>query len=393
MKEKYYSPTKLNRISYVYYSTKHNEYLHIYYTNTDEPDKYCIYEPVDIDKVRKSFTDKYSITDITPNIYNKWHTYFLNIVNKSYKHKKRITKDDYYIYCRRKLLRLIWDDTAYMISKPRNIQLLYDIIDGNIIPDVFRVGRYMLSGNYNHDTIFYSNRNKSFSAYGSKEDVTISQCIDINKLAFSYGYKSFADFKKNEKNNPCYVDYLRKLYNETLKKAIEWCDNNNFSYLINQGRAYTYFPYKDLAFFKPSDIGKYYDDDYDIYYNPLLNTFIYDVCFNKFHDYSYYTSHFSTEQWNAEDELIKMPTFTSPSEILAEIELSEVKQYDNDIMEYCLDNKIYYDKFYNCYGVRTVAEQIMIYNCICNYKRIAYRWLVDRGAKITLTKAEMNDIS
>lgn len=77
-----------------------------------------------------------------------------------------------------------------------------------------------------------------------------------------------------------------------------------------------------------------------------------------------------------------MPQFASPKAILAEIGLPAAKTYDKNFMDYYLDREIYYDHFWNEYGIRSKEEQLLIYDCICKYKHIAYNWFTDRGAKM-----------
>lgn len=364
-------PKGLNRNEYVYYCPEYTEHLHIYYLDIAEQEEYCVYEPINVNKTRELFMQKYNIKNIESNMIDKWHNFFFEAMNSIFRKKKKRKKD---VYTFSKLLRIECGDRAYMICKPKTTELLYDLIDGNIIFDIFQIGRFMIVNNIKHEEWFYDKLRNIFIKEKNINCISLPISIDVNLLADSFDYGSFDEFKKCEKNNICYALFLEMLRKVIIEKSQMWCKENHIKYLINIGKPYIYFPFTDIGFFN--------ENDRELYYCPFFNTLILDNGYDKFHDYSYYVKAYSNECWDSNDELIKVPHFASPKSILIETGLSVVKTYDNPYMNYYLGDKIYYDHFWNEYGIRNKEEQLLIYNCICKYKLIAYNWFIDRGAKM-----------
>lgn len=123
------------------------------------------------------------------------------------------------------------------------------------------------------------------------------------------------------------------------------------------------------------------------YYLPTYNLYIFGE-----QEYTGYCEKYSSDCWDSADELIKIPIFASPQSILKECGLSAEKKIDREYMDYCLDDEIYYDNFWNQYGIRTIEEQQLIYGCICKYKVMEYNWLTKRGARLMLTDQDKKDL-
>lgn len=367
------NPKGLNRNEYVYYSPEYPERLHIYHLDIDEQEEYYIYEPINVNETREEFMQKYNIKSIEDNMKDKWHGFFFDAMNKTYcRGKKKQKKHFGAAYS--KLLRIESGDTAYMICKPRTTQLLYDLIDGNMIFDVFQLGRYMIFGNTKRSELFYDKLQKKIIKEKNENCISVPQSISADQLAAPFGYNSFEEFKQQEKNNICYALFLKQLNKIIIDRSQEWCGENHIKCLINAGKPYLYFPYPDIGFYE--------EDEQKMYYCPFFNTLILDSGYDKFHGHGYYIKAHSNECWDSGDELIEVPQFASPKAILAEIGLPVTKTYDKNFMDYYLDREIYYDHFWNEYGIRSKEEQLLIYDCICKYKHIAYNWFTDRGAKM-----------
>lgn len=369
---KHYShPKGLNRNEYVYYSPKYKEHLYIYYLDVDEQEEFYIYEPINVNELRRSFMQKNDIKNIEDNMTDKWHSFFFDVMNSTYRKKRKRKK---FFYTLAKLLRIECGDRAYMVCRPKTTQLLYDLIDGNVVFDIFRIGRFMITANSKREDRFYDKFQKTVVKEKNENCISITPSIDVNLLVNSFGYDSFDEFKQHEKNNICYALFLKELHKVIIDKSQKWCMENHINYLINIGKTQIFFPYPDIGFLE--------ERDRDLYYCPFFNTLIYDKGYDKFHDYSYYITAYSNECWDSNDELIKVPVFASPKSILIETGLSVIKTYDKQYMDYYLDDKIYYDHFWNEYGIRNKEEQLLIYNCIYKYKLIARNWFIDRGARM-----------
>lgn len=367
---------KLERNGYVYYSPEFKENLRIYHLNIEDREEYCIYDPVNVNETRELFMQKNSIENIDDNMSDKWHKFFFDVMNSTYSKRNKRKKNSYIIYTSSKLLRIECGDRAYMICRPKTTELLYDLIDGKVVFDIFRIGRYMIANNIRREW-FYDKAQKMITKEKNENCVAVPPVIDVDMLVRSFGYESFDEFKKHEKNNICYALFLEKLRWAIIDGVQKWCMENHIKYLVNMGKGAVIFPYSGIGFLRERCI------DRALYYCPFFNALLYDnnECFRS-DDHDSYAASYSNEHWDSNDELIEVPVFASPETILTETGLSLTRTYDKDVMDYYLGDKIYYDNFWNEYGIRTKEEQLLIYSCICRYKRVAYNWFTDRGAKV-----------
>ncbi len=367
--DKFFSiPRGFNRDAYIYYSLKNKEYLYIYHTIISDNEECSLeknsrYDPINVNEIRRQFTVEKGITEIDKNNKEEWHKFFFNTMNRTFRKERKRRKNNYSIYSTSKFLRIENDDIVYMIRMPRTEKMLYDLIDNELVFELYQIGRSMIISEFQSEKIYY-NKNK---------EMTIPALINTDKLVNEFGYNNFNEFIKCEKNNVCYSYFLKSLYSQMLEKAENWCNSFNLNYLINLGKARCDFPFVDISFC---------DETEDMYFCPLYGSILYDNGYGGTHDRRYFVDKHSTDYWDSNNELIKVPVFARPKDILAELGLSAEKSYDRSFMNYCLDEYIYYDNFWNEYGIRTKEEQKMIYDCICKYRYIAYNWLSARGAKI-----------
>ncbi|MGN1416173.1 MAG: hypothetical protein ACI4XF_04980 [Oscillospiraceae bacterium] len=365
----------------VYYSPRHDEYLFIFGTDRGSIDEFCYYKPMNITAAREEFLRINHAESLTDELISRWHEHFFTVLNNSYR-KSRRRKNPYYLTSR--LLSAECGGLTYYIAKPKSTELMLYIADRKPRIDFMRLCRCMISGDdITNKDYFYDKEKDSFSYEHTENSVLVTRKINIDEFSrdFSKGkYPDFESFKANEGDAPIYADFLRSLFGKLTEHAEKWCAENNIDHLINLGKPQIGFIFGDIGFTDVPFQG-------NAYYLPEFNSYIFGE-----QEYTNYCEKYSSDCWNSADELIKIPIYASPRSILEECGLSAEKSYDGGYMDYCLDDEIYYDNFWNQYGIRTVEEQQMIYKCICRYKVMEYNWFAERGARLMLTDTDRKDL-
>lgn len=366
----------------VYYSPRHDDFLFIFGTdNKIFFDELCCYKPMNITAAREEFLRIIHAEKLTDDLIPRWHDHFFDVLNSSFR-KSRRRKSPYYLTSR--LFSAEYVGITYYIAKPQSTELMLYIADGKPRIDFSRLCRCMISrDDMTNSNYYYDKESGSFSHEQTENSVLVPRTVNIDRFSreFSNGkYPDFEGFKANEKDHPIYAAFLRSLSERLTEHAEKWCAEKNIEYLINLGKPQIGFIFGDIGFTDVPFQG-------NAYYLPIINSYVFGE-----QEYIRYCEKYSSDCWNSADEMIKIPIFASPRSILEECGLSAEKKYDGEYMDYCLDDEIYYDNFWNQYGIRTVEEQQMIYKCICRYKVMEYNWFAERGAGLMLTESDRKDL-
>lgn len=366
----------------VYYSPRYDECLFIFGTdNKAFFDELCCYKPMSITAAREEFLQTCHADRLTGELIPRWHEYFFSVLNSSFR-KSRRRKTSYRLTLR--LFSAEYGGVTYYIAKPKSAELMLYIADGKPRIDFSLLCRCMISrDDMTNNNYYYDKVKGSFSHKQAENAVPVPRTVNIDSFSrdFSKGrYPDFESFKADERDAPVYVDFLRSLFGRLTEHAEKWCGENDIEYLIDLGKPQIAFLFGDIGFTDVPFQG-------NAYYLPEFNSYIFGE-----QEYTGYCEKYSSDCWDSTDELIKIPIFASPRSIVEECGLSAEKKYDREYMDYCLDDEIYYDNFWNQYGIRTIEEQLLIYNCICKYKVMEYNWFLKRGARLMLTDLDRNDL-
>lgn len=330
----------------VYYCCRYDEFLYVFINKNIDTKS----EVIDVEQVKKIFLSDYCVNSIDCSL-SEWHSYFNEYISRS----MTCFTDECSIAIPAKCLVIYEGMNKYQIALPESKELLYEIIDGNI----------------------------SFELKNEKEYISyLESRIDDFVIQYTEGiYSTLHDYYKHEKDTVSYFKLLKRINEIRINEYNQVFINKTRCYVINLGALIMPFPFSNIGF-----TSKQKEDV--LYYNPLYNVFIYQsqlLQYDRFNEFI-----------KLEYQLIEIPVFTSPYQILYENKLSTDLNYDKTKIEkmysyYDLPT-IYVDSFWNEYGYRSSTEIIQIYSSICKYKSMEYNWLREHGIRILLNDTDKFDI-
>ncbi|MDE6591990.1 MAG: hypothetical protein K2K57_02860 [Oscillospiraceae bacterium] len=372
----------------VYRSVKYDENLYIFNGNCVE----SVYEILSAEDILKSFCSEYKINsrEIFWEENEKDLLEYLKEISKL-GFKSRENTEEYAVSA-----KLIGFSNGKTVRLPENAELLRDMLAGKIKIDAAYVGRFMVYGsNGENARYFYDKINGRIEKNPVNTDsgfIEIPRLINVDIMAkeFSDGiYTSFEELKNKENSKAYYCSFLRELYMKIISKAWDWCEENGLEFVIKLPLPQIPFAFGGIGFYKSFK-------PVDTYYSVFENRYFWDGEADNYFNYHYAVKRNSTDHWNGENELIKVPVPATPEKILAECGFSLEIDRSSEGREQMLEEyniPIYFDTFYRVYGSRTKEETEAIYCCICKYKYLGYKLLCDYGADVFLGSDDKHDIN
>lgn len=340
----WYYDTNNNKISPswadIYYCDKYSCYVYLFANKRIDSEIL-----VDIDELRQEFMQS-NYDNLSKALSNKRLLSFWKNLKKN-----KVFKDNYFIKAKCVVVK---DDTSeYQIVVPKSSELLYEITDMNIEFDTYKKSAAILKYIANQHVSSYTNGK----------------------------YKNIYEYYTEECHTIQYAEFLQYVNKIRIEYLINKSSSGKKCFLLNLGKLTMPFPFGNIGFFSQQKQDT-------LYYSPVFNIFLYksqiaqDSQFGEYEDIQY--------------QLIEVPIFTSPANILKENNINAdicyyEKKQQQMYMTYNI-NTIYVDTFFREYGYRTEQEISLIYKSICKYKQREYQWLVDRGAKIYLNDNDRIDL-